>query len=505
MSDSKSKPWDSWPVELPTAAELAKIPEYEFLENKRYLAEMSAEQRKRLFETKFPETKGAAVVVQGGSQEDVMFYDTDAELCPFRQEAFFRYLFCINEPDCYGVLDLERREALLFVPDVPESAERWNGERRPNEYYRERYLVDAVYSTAQLDAVLKERGVALLYVLDGVNSDSGSRFRTVPKFPGMEAYKVDSAFLYPVLSEQRAIKTKREIDYMRVCGLVTSQAHVYVMRHLKPGMTELQCEALFKAYTCYFGAARAMAYTCICGSGGNGAILHYGHAARPNDKVTEDGENIVLDMGAEYNGYATDMTRSYPVNGKFTEDQRMVHNAVHAAQQAVFRELRPGVLFPDLHRLAERVILEHLLAAGVLHNGTVDEMMAAHMGSLFMPHGLGHMLGLLVHDVGGYPEGVQRSTEPGLCWLRNGRKLEAGMVVTIEPGIYFNAKWLESQLRDPAKAKFVNADVLKRFHDFGGCRLEDDVVITESGYENFTVLPTTVHEIEDVMQKVRAK
>jgi len=275
------------------------------------------------------------------------------------------------------------------------------------------------------------------------------------------------------------------------------------MRHIKPGMSEFQCEALFKAWCNYFGAARHQAYVCICASGGHGSILHYGHAARPNDKLLVNGDNIVLDMGAEYGGYCTDITRSYPVNGTFTSQQKVVYNAVRDAQKHVQEAMKPGVKWGDMHRLAEHVILKHLKEAGILHNGSIAEMEAAHVASIFMCHGLGHLLGLDTHDVGGYPTGCERSKEPGIKWLRTLRELKAGMVITVEPGIYFNDKWIDRCLTDSTMAKFVNKTELDKYRGSGGCRLEDDVVVTATGIENLTVLPQSVEEIEDLMSKAR--
>ncbi len=344
-----------------------------------------------------------------------------------------------------------------------------------------------------------------ILVLKGVNTDSGSVTATTANFEGIKSFTVDETMLHPVLSELRAIKTDKEIEHLRRACRMSAQAHVYVMRHIKPGMTELQCEALFKAYAGYFGASRHMAYTCICGAGPNGAVLHYGHAGYPNDKLLEDGDMIVLDMGAEYSGYTTDLTRSYPVNGVFSEDQKAIHAAVYEAQQAVYALLKPGVSWPDMHRVAERVIITHLLKLGVLTNGTVDELVVAHMASVFMPHGLGHLLGLNVHDVGGYHHGESRSSEPGLCWLRCGRKLEKGMVLTVEPGVYFNEPWIRKSMRNPDQAKYIDEKVLERFFKFGGVRLEDDVVITEDGYENLSgPWPTTDAEIAAVMHEARS-
>jgi Xaa-Pro dipeptidase len=205
-------------------------------------------------------------------------------------------------------------------------------------------------------------------------------------------------------------------------------------------------------------------------------------------------------MGAEFNGYATDITRSYPVNGKFTPDQQIVHNAVVAAQQAVIQAMKPGVYWPDMHELAEKVILEHLLRAGLLHNGTVEDFQKAFLGAVFMPHGLGHLLGMAVHDVGGYLPGTTRDrSKPGVSYLRMGRKLEAGMFITVEPGVYFNDPTLDKALANPEQAKYINVDVLQRFRGTGGCRMEDDVLVTKDGAENLTILPTTVAEIEECM------
>ena len=132
------------------------------------------------------------------------------------------------------------------------------------------------------------------------------------------------------------------------------------MRHIKAGMTERQLESLFKGWTYFYGGARHQAYECICGSGNHGSILHYGHSGYPNDKCIKNNETVVLDMGSEYMGYATDITCSYPVNGQFNEKQKIIHNAVYQAQLAVLQNLKPGIKWTDMHRLAEKIICQHL-------------------------------------------------------------------------------------------------------------------------------------------------
>ena len=316
----------------------------------------------------------SVILLMGGVSSDWDLYDTDVCKADFRQESFFQYLFGVNEPDCFGVLDLETDETFLFTPEVTDDSERWNGTRRPLAYHTQRYGFNDTFLTKDLDEVLQKRGVKHLFTLLGTNRDSGNSTRTVPQFDGIEKYTKDDKQLYPMLSELRVFKTPGEIEVLRIANLISSQAHVYVMRHIKADMAEIQLEALYKSWCGFHGGCRHMAYTCICGSGENGSILHYGHAARPNERILQDGDACVLDMGAEYLGYATDITRSYPVNGKFTEDQKIVHNAVYEAQQAVLKAMKPGVLWPDMHRLAEKVIIEHLLKVRNNHNSPTNQI-----------------------------------------------------------------------------------------------------------------------------------
>ncbi|KPP60775.1 hypothetical protein Z043_121195, partial [Scleropages formosus] len=271
-----------------------------------------------------------------------------------------------------------------------------------------------------------------------------------------------------------------------------------VMRNMQPGKMEYEMESLFQHYCYAHGGMRHTSYTCICGSGNNSSILHYGHAGAPNDKVITDGDMCLFDMGGEYYCYTSDITCSFPANGKFTEDQKVIYEAVLKSSRAVMAAIKPGVLWPDMHRLADRVHLEELVKIGILH-GSVDDMLKVHLGAVFMPHGLGHLLGIDVHDVGGYPEGVERIREPGLQSLRMGRVVQERMVLTVEPGIYFIDHLLDQALASLAQRCFINNDILARFRGFGGVRIEDDIAVTADGIELLTCVPRTVEEIEEFM------
>lgn len=291
---------------------------------------------------------------------------------------------------------------------------------------------------------------------------------------------------------------------LRYVAKVSSDAHKAVMRAARPGLLEYQAEAEFLKHAYFVGGCRHVSYTCICATGHNSAVLHYGHAAAPNDRVIRAGDMCLFDMGANYFGYAADITCSFPADGCFSADQRTIYEAVLAANRAVLRAVRPGVKWLDMHLLANRVLLECLRTAGLVR-GEIDAMLAAGINGVFQPHGLGHLLGLDVHDVGAYLEHCPpRPTQPGTTALRFARTLEAGMYVTIEPGCYFIDHLLDEALTNEKKRGFLVEEVIQRFRGFGGVRIEDDVLVTATGVENFTFVPRTVEEIEAFMAEQKA-
>lgn len=442
--------------------------------------------------------KQSFILLEGGKSETL--YDSDSDRL-FRQESFFQWTFGVNEPDFYGAIEVDTGASILFIPRLPASYAVWLGDIQPPAFFKDKYEVDEVKFVDELPIFFDGKKPSTIYTLSGLNTDSGNTAKDA-QFAGIEKFTVNKERLFPDIVECRVIKTQKEIEVLRYVAQVSSEAHKQVMRHIKPGMKEYQLESVFLHHAYYEGGCRNPSYTCICASGPNGSVLHYGHAAAPNDRTVKDGDLCLFDMGAEYHCYCSDVTCSFPANGVFTEDQKIVYNAVLDAQESVQKAMRPGTSWPDMHRLAERRILEGLLKGGLLQNGTVDEMVAVNLGSVFMPHGLGHLLGLNTHDVGGYPlGGVPRSTEPGINKLRTARALEEGMCITVEPGLYFIDVLLDGALSNPSQAKFINADAIKRFRGFGGVRLENDVIVTKDGCEVLSIVPRTVEEIEAWMKK----
>ncbi len=338
---------------------------------------------------------------------------------------------------------------------------------------------------------------------------------------GISEFAVNDSLLHPVICELRVIKTDMELEALRYVTKVSSDAHKMVMRQIKAGMKvhftlinnssvaygilhflssfhqEYQCESKFRDHCYFYGGCRHVCYSPIVGSGHSGSVLHYGHAGAPNDQPVCDGDMVLFDMGAEYYRFCSDITCSYPVNGRFTEKQKVVYNAVLRANRAVINAALPGVTYKDMHLLANGVMLEDLRAGGLI-TGDIEDMMKLNLaGKVFQPHGLGHFIGLDVHDVGGYlPGHPERPTGPGLANLRTARQLKANMCLTIEPGCYFIDHLLDKALADPDLSKFLVKDKIGEYRGFGGVRIEENVIITNTGVEIMSTVPRTINEIE---------
>eukprot|EP00698_Gefionella_okellyi_P013120 TRINITY_DN3574_c0_g1_i1.p1 TRINITY_DN3574_c0_g1~~TRINITY_DN3574_c0_g1_i1.p1 ORF type:complete len:500 (-),score=106.99 TRINITY_DN3574_c0_g1_i1:15-1457(-) len=461
---------------------------------------MHAEQRQRLIKQFASAPANSYILLEGGNSKVTFKYDSDADNL-FRQESYFNYLFGVREPDFYGAIEVATGKTTLFAPRLPEAYAVWMGKIQPASHFAERYGTEEARYTDELAAFFAERNVSLIYVLEGMNTDS-ERTTQAANFDGLDKFRVDRSTLHPVLSAQRVIKTEEELKLLRWLNDVSSKAHIEVMKTTRAGMAEFQLESVF-LHNCYFhGGCRFMSYTCIVCAGSNGATLHYGHAGAPNDHVLKETDMCLFDLGAEYHCYCSDITVSFPVSGKFTADQRAIYEAVLDANLRVQRAMKPGVCWIDMHDLALRTLAEHLLRIGLVHGGSVDELMEADVPALFMPHGLGHFMGLDTHDVGGYGAGtLPRPTRPGFKSLRTTSVLAPNMVLTVEPGIYFIDAVLDKGLQDARQAKYLNNAVLQRFRGFGGVRIEDDCVVTATGCENMTKVPRTVDEIETLLCK----
>ncbi len=430
----------------------------------------------------FEENQNGVVYLRGA---ELMYrYDTDYEF-PFRQESNFWYLTGINEPDYHLVLDLKTQEFHLFAPKRDAHYAVWHGRIKPVEEIREQYKPDHLHYDNDLPAVLMDLQPDVVYCL---NEEQAEYLEDLER-----SLKVDVESLSEAITYCRSIKTEWELDQLREASRINSIAHREVMKAIKPGMYEYEIKALFDYHQIRHGLMM-QAYNGIHASGPNSAILHY----TENDRKMNDGDLFLIDAGYECNGYASDFTRTYPVNGRFSGDQAAIYQVVLNAHQSAIKAASPGIKMEDLHMLAARIIMKGLQDMDLV-KGDINEIMENDIFALFFPHGLGHFLGLDTHDVGGYPKGVERIERPGLRFLRARRELLPGMVITVEPGIYFIPALLKPALEEKEKSRFLNKAKIEKFFEFGGIRIEDNIIITEDGVENLTDVPKQVREIEEVI------
>jgi Xaa-Pro aminopeptidase len=281
------------------------------------------------------------------------------------------------------------------------------------------------------------------------------------------------------LSAVRRPKDAVELERMRVAQQATRAAFARVLEVLADGVTEREAQIELEAAAFRHGAA-AMGYDTIIGTGPNSAVLHF----MPSARVMRRGELVLIDAGAAHRGYVSDITRTFCVGGVFDQTQQELHAVVHAAQRAAIDAVAPGIEWRDVHLIAARTIADGLAAAGILR-GSADSLVESGAIGLFFPHGIGHLVGLGVRDAGD-PEWERRHDPPPFPNLRIDLPLVPGMVVTVEPGLYFVPALLEDPERRARHRDQVDWDRVDRMRGFGGIRIEDNLLVTATGYENIT-------------------
>ena len=442
--------------------------------------------------------------------KDLYRYDNDDEIHYFLQESNFYYLTGVLEANYYATINLSDATFSLYIPQ-PTEVEKIFIHWETLEQIAEKYQCRTFYLT-QLPLEINRLNPNKLYVLNGTNSDSGNKVLTCDYvFPAPydkfnEVIDHDE-LIYEILADTRTRKSTEEIELLKYINKATVQAHIHTMKTIYKKIVTEEKEIIERDVENYFfGSIRSILYSRnhpydhICGCGVDGATLHY----IDNDKKLESGKLILMDMGGLAAGYVSDVTSTVPVNGKFSDRQKEIYDIVLEANQEVMKNAKPGVSWTDMHLLAEKCILTRLQEKKFLNQDeTVENMLKDRVCYYFMPHGLGHLIGLDVHDAGGYLSFTpERSKEKGLDCLRTARILEKGMILSDEPGIYFIPYLLEQGFKDEKVSKYFIQDKIKDYYDFGGVRIEDDILITDEGCVNLTEgLPRTTDEIESCMAK----
>lgn len=417
---------------------------------------------------------------------------------PFRQDSSFLYYFGLDAPGLDAVLDVDDGEAVLFGDDPGIDEIVWTGPQPSLAEQAERVDVSHARPRADLaetlqDAIQSGRQVHLLPPYRDTHR------RRLQHLLGICADRVDdyvSAPFVRAVIDQRSTKSEAEVAELEQAVEVTNQMHAEAMRMATPGTTEQEIAGRLHGIAHAHGGQ--LSFPPICSI--RGEVLH-NHSY---DNTLGDGDLLLVDAGATApSHYAGDVTRVTPVGGSFSPRQRDVYTAVLDAQEQAIDAMEPGVPFKDVHLLSARVLTEHLKDIGLMQ-GSVDDAVAQGAHALFYSHGLGHMMGLDVHDMEGlgedrvgYAEDQSRSDQFGLNALRLARPLEPGFVVTVEPGLYFIPLLIE-QWRDEQKhTAFIDYDAVEDYLDFGGVRIEDDVLVTDDGTQILgSGLAKSIQEVE---------
>lgn len=415
-----------------------------------------------------------SIAIIPSADEQMRSRDTEH---PFRQDSDFYYLSGFVEPDAVLVLAPGRRHGqfVMFCRDKDPDMELWHGYRAGPEGVCDKYAADDAFPIGDIDDILPGliEGRDRVYYSMGRSADFD---RQIMSWVNSIRSKESSGAVPPgeftdlnhMVHDLRLIKSAAEQRLMRRAGEITARGHRRAMSHCRPAQYEYQLEAELTHEFASSGA-RHLAYPCIVGSGANACTLHY----LDNSDTMRDGELVLIDAGCELEYYASDVSRTFPVNGRFNREQRALYELVLQAQLAAIDAIKPGNNWNQPHDASVRVITEGLVELGLL-KGRVDNLVRKEAYRDFYMHRVGHWLGLDVHDVGDYRVGDE--------W----RQLEPGMVMTVEPGIYVSPD---------------NRKVAKKWRGIG-IRIEDDVLVTAGGCEVITSgVPKTVDEIEALMAR----
>ncbi len=394
---------------------------------------------------------------------------------PYRQDSNFQYLTGFPEPEAMLVLipNREQGQVVLFCRDKDPALEVWTGIRAGQEGAVTNYHVDQAFSIKQLDEIMpslldgRKTVYSLMATQKTLQQQISDWVSTVRSRVRQDAIPpVTFKALEPILHEMRLHKSESELAVMQYAMDVSAKAHISAMKACKAGLFEYSLDAALE-YEFRKGGARLVAYNSIIASGANACILHY----QENNAPLVAGDLVMIDAGCEIDCYASDISRTFPVSGKFSPAQKALYEIVLAANLAAIEAVKPGNFYQAPHEVAVKIITEGLVSLGILQ-GDINALIEEKAYTDFYMHGTGHWLGLDVHDVGAYRLNKQS------------RLLEVGMVLTIEPGIYIAVD---------------NNNVAEQWRGIG-IRIEDNVVVTEEGHRVMTSkVPKTIKAIEELM------
>lgn len=422
------------------------------------------------------------IIILFGNNESPCNYPSNGYY-PFRQDSSFLYYFGLNRDGLVGVIDIDNNTETLVGNDIDIEDIVWYGS------------VDSVRDMADSVGVAETAPMKSLKTICNDAMRQKRRIHFLPPYrydiklqifdllgihPGQQKESASMELINAVV-KMRSTKEQQEIEELERAATIGYKMHTTAMRLTKPGLTEKYIGGQVDGVAHSYGAM--VSFPTIFSQ--HGEIMH----GNPSMAVLESGRLALCDAGAEtINNYCSDNTRTYPVNGKFTQRQLEIYSIVEACHDYVLDVAKPGVKYMDVHFAVCRLMTERLKELGLM-KGDTDEAVAAGAHAMFLPHGLGHMMGMDVHDMENLDQinvGFDEETRPrldqfGTNCLRMGRRLEEGFVVTDEPGIYFIPALIDDWKASGHCSEFLNFDKIETYKDFGGIRLEDDVLITKDG------------------------
>lgn len=416
---------------------------------------------------------------------------------PFIQDTNFLYYIGVDMPSCACLIDVEKNKTIFYMNEKTVHDIIWIGKTKSVKLWGENCGADEIKSLSELAEDLKNKSNVMYPPI--FRADNKIQIKELLDISLNEIEKKSSVSLINAIIHQRSIKTDEEIDEIKSALKITNLIHLKAMTVSKPGKYEYEIVAEMEEII--KSNAVKLAYPIIFTK--NGQILHN---SVYHNKIL-DGDLLLNDSGANsLLNYASDITRTFPANGKFSNQQKDIYLIVQEMQEKVIKQLKPGVSFKEMHKLSAYIGIQRLKEIGLL-KGSCDEALEKGVYGLFYPHGLGHMLGLDVHDMEslgedmvGYSEKIKREAEFGISFLRLGKNLEKGFCITVEPGIYFIPELFNQWEKEKKHNHLINYEKFKTYLDFGGIRIEDNIYINDSGSENLSAfIPTKISEIETIM------
>lgn len=444
------------------------------------------------------ELKNGLILLPGNHKSPINYSDN---IYPFRQDSTFLYYLGVDRPGLVAIIDVDSGETTLFGDEQTTHDVVWSGRYTSLTELAETVGISHILPLKQVDgfihsALSTERKI---HFLPPYRSKTILQLAHWLSLAPKEIHQEISVELIQAIITQRSRKSKAELLEIESALEVTLEMHTMAMKMTRPGMVEREIAGIVEGIALAHG--RNIAYPVIFSI--RGEVLHN----ESHNNVMIDGSLVLIDAGADSPlHYASDITRVYPVNGKFTNQQREIYELVYAMQKTAYQFCGPGIAYRDAHLASAKTATEGLINLGLM-KGDPDEAVAAGAHALFFPHGLGHMLGLDVHDMEslgednvGYNDRYKRSHQFGLTSLRLGKPLEEGNVITVEPGLYFIPQLIDRWFEDGKFLEFINYGRLESYRKFGGVRIEDNITITANGFRILGhPIPNKISHIENLM------